>query len=107
MDLLSVVMHEFGHVLGLDHSGNGGNNDNLMSATLDAGERLVPAYVDSRTEGVQTKEVMVYDDMSGTLATLENRNNGNGKKRVLTFDPSQWEGVGGNGDTNGDWIIEV
>ncbi|MFO7963509.1 MAG: Calx-beta domain-containing protein [Desulfobacterales bacterium] len=40
MDLLTVVMHEMGHVLGYDDRADG--PDNLMSATLDAGDRHTP-----------------------------------------------------------------
>jgi len=36
MDLLSVVEHELGHVLGWSHT-----SDGLMAPTLDAGERVV------------------------------------------------------------------
>ena len=38
MDLLSVVMHEMGHVLGFEHSETG-----VMSETLAAGVRAMPA----------------------------------------------------------------
>jgi hypothetical protein len=39
MDLLTAVMHEMGHVLG--YADAAADADNLMSGTLDAGERLV------------------------------------------------------------------
>jgi hypothetical protein len=39
MDLLSVVLHELGHVLGYEH---GLEAHSVMSATLDAGERFLP-----------------------------------------------------------------
>ena len=39
MDLLSVLWHEFGHVLGLDHSDA---RDDFMSAALDPGTRRLP-----------------------------------------------------------------
>jgi hypothetical protein len=39
MDLLSVVMHEFGHVLGFDHDDS--DTGSVMSATLDAGPRVI------------------------------------------------------------------
>ncbi|MEE4314510.1 MAG: Calx-beta domain-containing protein [Desulfofustis sp.] len=40
MDLLTVVMHEIGHVLGYDDAAE--DADTLMSATLNPGERLEP-----------------------------------------------------------------
>jgi hypothetical protein len=42
MDLLTAVMHELGHVLGLGHSDNQG----LMAESLDAGVRRLPAEGD-------------------------------------------------------------
>ena len=45
MDLLSVVMHEIGHVLDLEHNGVSGT---MMAQTLEAGTRLlsIVGYVD-------------------------------------------------------------
>ena len=45
MDLLTVVMHELGHVLGYDDLDP--EVDDLMSATLDSGERQLPDDGDS------------------------------------------------------------
>jgi hypothetical protein len=42
MDLLSVVLHEFGHALGLDH-----DNEGLMAETLAAGELFLPGLISS------------------------------------------------------------
>jgi hypothetical protein len=44
MDLLTVVLHELGHVLGLD-SVYGGDPAELMDANLDPGERRLPSYL--------------------------------------------------------------
>jgi hypothetical protein len=40
MDLLSVLLHEYGHALGLDHSPYSGD---FMAATLKPGERRLPS----------------------------------------------------------------
>ncbi len=45
MDLLSVVIHEIGHLLGFENLDP--DTDNLMSETLEAGTRKIPAYVSS------------------------------------------------------------
>jgi hypothetical protein len=45
MDLLTVVMHELGHVLNLD-SVYGGDPSDLMAAYLATGERRLPSATD-------------------------------------------------------------
>jgi hypothetical protein len=40
MDMLSVLLHEYGHALGLEHSADSGD---FMAATLQAGERRLPS----------------------------------------------------------------
>jgi len=47
MDLLTVLMHEMGHVLGLDH------DDGVMQETLDAGTRLSPSRLDLLLAGLE------------------------------------------------------
>jgi VCBS repeat-containing protein len=42
IDLLTVVMHELGHVAGLDDHYSAGGSDDLMHGYLDAGERRAP-----------------------------------------------------------------
>ncbi|HEY1375757.1 MAG TPA: hypothetical protein VGF55_03150 [Gemmataceae bacterium] len=53
MDLLTVVMHELGHVVGLD-SRFGGDPHDLMYAYLSPGERRLPGAADIRGPGSQT-----------------------------------------------------
>jgi hypothetical protein len=42
MDLLTVVMHELGHVLGLGDVANGSGSDSLMTTQLPTGVRRLP-----------------------------------------------------------------
>jgi hypothetical protein len=60
MDLLTVVLHEFGHVLGLDDLYSAAEDDTLMSASLDTGERFVP---DSADLGDDSSEPLVNLDV--------------------------------------------
>ncbi len=46
MDLLTVVEHELGHILGFDDILAGGAADNLMTQTLAAGMRRLPPGID-------------------------------------------------------------
>ncbi|MBR7784602.1 matrixin family metalloprotease, partial [Undibacterium luofuense] len=40
MDMLSVLLHEYGHALGIEHSGDDGD---FMAASLQPGERRLPS----------------------------------------------------------------
>ena len=54
MDLLTVLMHEMGHVLGLDHDIKG-----VMQETLDPGTRLSPSRVDLHFAGLAGMDDLV------------------------------------------------
>jgi ELWxxDGT repeat protein len=43
IDLLSVLSHEFGHVLGLEDLAPAGHSRELMSATVEPGQRVLPS----------------------------------------------------------------
>ena len=46
IDLLTVLAHEFGHVLGLGHDEDGGQADDVMDGVLEPGLRLLPTSAD-------------------------------------------------------------
>jgi Ca2+-binding RTX toxin-like protein len=50
-DLLSVIMHEFGHVLGQDHAVQGSPMDEFMSETLAPNTRVLPGTELSELSG--------------------------------------------------------
>jgi Ca2+-binding RTX toxin-like protein len=51
IDLLSVVMHELGHQIGLSDSYAGGDSDELMYGSIGAGERRLPGADDASGGG--------------------------------------------------------
>jgi hypothetical protein len=112
MDLVTVVMHEFGHVLGIDHTTSDGILMLLMSGTLDAGKRLMPAATQqSRNNGrsAQQYSALIFDELNGTLG----RSAGPRKAhRVdpygMLFDPAQWKAKDTDVTENrADWIVKV
>jgi hypothetical protein len=56
MDLLTVVMHELGHVLGLGDLDNAGVPDDLMAAALTPGIRRLPDEASFWTESVNSED---------------------------------------------------
>jgi hypothetical protein len=52
MDLLTVVMHELGHQIGLEDDYHGTDEAELMNGALNAGERRLPeAMFEAQTDG--------------------------------------------------------
>jgi hypothetical protein len=66
VDLLTVVLHELGHVYGLGHDATDGG---LMAASLGTGERHLPdaPSSDVRTTPVRTEKVGVAETSRTTL----------------------------------------
>jgi hypothetical protein len=73
MDLLTVVLHEIGHVLGMDHVESG--DSPLMSETLAAGDRaLIDATVTAEVTTVSSGEETVLADSGLSLRLLQTAN---------------------------------
>jgi hypothetical protein len=123
MDLLTVVMHEMGHVIGLDHTPKNGQVYQIMNPTLDTSMRITLADLDflssdddsvvkdkyqvpintsrlssfrvnNKVNNMQKTQTLVFDELMGSFSS-------NGKKQSLAshyynqlkFDPSEWKGV--------------
>ena len=68
MDLLTVVMHELGHVLGLEDINPESNA--LMSGTLDAGERHTVGDTNNQVQG-DSASLVVMDGAKGQFSSEE------------------------------------
>ena len=68
MDLLTVVMHEMGHVLGLDDTHGSGNVNDLMYESLGSGIRRLPtaAPADGPGGGAALDAVFAHLTQGGT-----------------------------------------
>ena len=66
MDLLTVVMHELGHILGYDDIKAEDDPGNLMSDTLDGGIRRTDLNVDASTASSLINPIMLHP-MFGNL----------------------------------------
>jgi hypothetical protein len=69
MDLLTVVMHEMGHVLGFEDLNPEANL--LMSGTLDAGERHLVGEANNQDQGGTSKLVMMDSTEAAIPALME------------------------------------
>jgi hypothetical protein len=119
MDLLTVVMHELGHVLGLNHLDKDGQPYMVMDATLDAGERIVPIDVSALPKigknngngngngnGAKETLTLVFDESSGKFVDTGNHRHARIDDQALKFDLSEWEYAGfGASDDDSDWIV--
>jgi hypothetical protein len=71
IDLLTVVMHELGHVLGLDHDDPTVDAQDLMSATLAPGVRhLVPAAAPQTAANASRPTAVAADAFQSVAAPL-------------------------------------
>jgi Ca2+-binding RTX toxin-like protein len=109
MDLLSVVMHELGHLIGLDHDAGG-----FMADTLEAGVRLAPPTYGAAKTPVGNAQVFIFDEETAQLVERDEAralsNLGNGQSKFAPDDDDDWllevassdgQGKPGNGKGNG------
>jgi Ca2+-binding RTX toxin-like protein len=89
MDLLTVLMHELGHLIGLDHDAGG-----FMADTLEAGMRLAPAATGAAKSPGGDAQVHVFDEDRGQFVERTEarvlRNLGNGHAKLDPVDDDDW-----------------
>ncbi|MCL2459515.1 MAG: M10 family metallopeptidase domain-containing protein [Desulfobulbus sp.] len=71
MDLLSVLLHEYGHVLGLQHSGD---PRNFMAATLQPGERRLPSAAELQLMANLVAQIKAEPDNTPNPASGQGNN---------------------------------
>jgi hypothetical protein len=91
-DLLSAVMHELGHVAGLDHADDGG----FMQATLSAGQRTAPAgtvsvFEESQNDFVGIEDARFAGQIAGLFGTTVNQTSSDEFWIVRGLEPSTEE----------------
>jgi hypothetical protein len=69
MDLLTVVMHELGHILGFEDLDP--DAQTLMSGTLDAGERHTVGDTDNQVQDDSVSSLVAMDEAKGQFSTEE------------------------------------
>jgi hypothetical protein len=67
MDLLTVVMHEMGHVLGFDDLDGEGGSGELMSSTLESGVRRLPGDVGAAPAGFANGDGLRSEPTGGRI----------------------------------------
>ena len=100
MDLLSVVMHEIGHVLGFDDLNPETNPDDLMSDTLDEGvRRLSGDNEDSQSNGATSEP-------SGLSGSIDDGNIDGGIDLTLTVDTEADSDTFSDMEQTSSWVEE-
>jgi len=105
MDLLSVVMHEMGHVLGFEHDPANDQLSNIMAVYLDAGRRTSATQ---ETIANRQQTTYYFDEATGEFVSLDRYYTADElEEQTLAFYLSEEEATAGSASSVNDWVVQV